>query len=123
MPPFRDIIILIIYTQTSHSVNALRRWSWKFMTVYAKGLPVESETRGVDHMSYILRTPAGTFTIQPDEAAQDTVMLCIGGMWLASFRTSEEASTAVTKRETGWPDWDRSLACECPACLTDWEEC
>jgi hypothetical protein len=74
-------------------------------------------------MSYLLRTPAGTFTIQPDEAAQDMVMLCIGGMWLASFRTAEEASTAVTKRETGWPDWDRSHAGDCPTCIADWDEC
>ena len=74
-------------------------------------------------MTFILRTPAGTFTIQRDEAAQDRVMLCIGGMWLSSFRTAEEAANTVTKRETGWPDWDQSHACECPACLADWEKC
>jgi hypothetical protein len=74
-------------------------------------------------MAFILRTPAGTFTIEPDEEAMDTVKLCIGGMWLASFRTAEEASCAVKNRETGWHDWDRSNAGECPACLADWEGC
>jgi hypothetical protein len=74
-------------------------------------------------MTFILRTTAGTFTIVSDEAALDTVNLCIGGMWLASFRTAEEASSAVIKRETGWSDWDRSHDGECPACLADWEEC
>jgi hypothetical protein len=74
-------------------------------------------------MAFILRTPAGTFTIEPDEAAMDMVKLCIGGLWLASFRTAEEASNAVTKCETGWPDWDRSHTVACPACLADWEEC
>jgi hypothetical protein len=49
--------------------------------------------------------------------------LCIGGMWLASFKTADEAACAVTKRETGWPDWDRSKDGKCPACLADWEEC
>jgi hypothetical protein len=73
-------------------------------------------------MAFILRTPAGTFTIEHDDAALDLVKLCIGGMWLASFRTAEEASNAVKNRETGWPDWDRSNAGECPGCLADWEE-
>jgi hypothetical protein len=59
-------------------------------------------------MTYILRTPAGTFTIEPDEADGEMVKLCIGGFWLASFRTAEDAAHAVTKRETGWPDWDRA---------------
>ena len=76
--------------------------------------------RGED-MTFILRTPAGTFTIEPDEAALDRVKLCVGGMWLASFRTAEEASSTVTKRETGWPDWDRAHAGACPTCLADWE--
>ncbi len=74
-------------------------------------------------MLFILRTPAGTFTIQPDETTSDMVKLCIGGMWLASFPTAEEASNAVTKRETGWLDWDRLTEGGCPACLADWEEC
>ena len=65
-------------------------------------------------MTFILRTPAGTFTIEPDEAAMDMVKLCIGGIWLASFRTAEEASNSVTKRETGWPDWDRSACRRMP---------
>ena len=74
-------------------------------------------------MAYILRTPAGTFTIEPDEADWERVKLCIGGFWLASFETAEDAARAVTKRETGWPDWDRTKAHACPACLADWEEC
>jgi hypothetical protein len=74
-------------------------------------------------MTFILRTPAGTFTIEPDETALDMVKLCIGGLWLASFRTADEASDTVTKRETGWLDWDRSHSSACPACLADWEEC
>ncbi len=73
-------------------------------------------------MAFILRTPAGTFTIEPDEQDFECVKLCIGGMWLASFRTAEEASSAVTKRETGWPDWDRLHTGTCPSCLADWEE-
>jgi hypothetical protein len=76
--------------------------------------------RGED-MTFILRTPAGTFTIEPDEAALDRVKLCVGGMWLTSFRTPEEASCAVINRETGWPDWDRTHTGACPACLADWE--
>ncbi len=74
-------------------------------------------------MIFILRTPAGTFTIGPDETTSDMVKLCIGGMWLASFKTAEEASAAVTKRETGWPDWDRLRTGECPTSLSDWEKC
>lgn len=74
-------------------------------------------------MAHILRTPAGTFTIEPDEADWERVKLCIGGFWLASFETAEDAARAVTKRETGWPDWDRTKAHACPACLADWEEC
>jgi hypothetical protein len=77
----------------------------------------------VEKMAYILRTPAGTFTIEPDEADWEMFKLCIGGMWLASFKTADEAACAVTKRETGWPDWDRSKEGTCPACLADWEEC
>ena len=73
-------------------------------------------------MVYILRTPAGTFTIEPDETDFQSVKLCIGGLWLASFRTAEEASNTVTKRETGWPDWDRLHTSQCPDCLADWEE-
>jgi hypothetical protein len=76
--------------------------------------------RGED-MTFILRTPAGTFTIEPDEAALDMVKLCVGGMWLASFRTAEEASCAVINRETGWPDWDRTHTGACPTCLADWK--
>ena len=76
--------------------------------------------RGED-MTFILRTPAGTFTIEPDEAALDMVKLCVGGMWLASFRTAEEASCAVINRETGWPDWDRTHTGTCPTCLADWK--
>ncbi len=74
-------------------------------------------------MTYILRTSAGTFTIEPDEADWDIVKLCIGGLKLASFQTAEEAAGAVTNRRTGWPDWDRAKECACPACLADWEEC
>lgn len=74
-------------------------------------------------MAYILRTPAGTFTIEPDEADWERFKLCVGGLWLASFKTAEEAACAMARRETGWPDWDRLQAGECPACLADWEEC
>ncbi len=74
-------------------------------------------------MTYILRTGAGTFTIEPDEADWDIVKLCIGGLKLASFETAEGAAGAVTKRETGWADWDRANEGACPSCLADWEEC
>jgi hypothetical protein len=79
------------------------------------------ENKRGEGMTFILRTPAGTFTIEPDEAALDMVKLCVGGMLLASFRTAEEASCAVINRETGWPDWDRTHTGACPACLADWE--
>ena len=52
-------------------------------------------------MAYILRTPAGTFTIEPDEADWEMFKLCIGGLWLASFQTAEEASTASDKAPDG----------------------
>lgn len=74
-------------------------------------------------MAYILRTPAGTFTIEPDECTADMFKLCVGGLWLASFQTTEDAANAVTRRETGWPDWDRLKEEKCPTCLADWEEC
>ena len=73
-------------------------------------------------MTYILRTPAGTFTIEPDEADWEMFKLCIGGMWLASFQTAEEAATAVKIRETGWLDWDRAKTEDCPTCLAEWEQ-
>jgi hypothetical protein len=73
-------------------------------------------------MAYILKTPAGTFTIEPDEADWEMVKLCIGGMWLASFKTAEDAACAVTKRETGWTEWDRTKEGACPTCLAEWEE-
>ncbi len=83
----------------------------------------DTATRGGKDMAYILRTPAGTFTIEPDEADWETFKLCVGRLWLASFQTAEEASTVVTKRQTGWSDWDRLKEGECPSCLADWEEC
>jgi hypothetical protein len=73
-------------------------------------------------MAYVLRTQSGTFTIETDECASDMFKLCIGGLWLASFETAEEAVDAVIKRETGWPDWDRTHTGNCPTCLADWEE-
>lgn len=75
------------------------------------------------NMTYILRTPAGTFTIEPDESDWEMVKLCIGGLKLASFKTAEDAACTVTQRETGWRDWDRAKEGACPACLADWEEC
>jgi hypothetical protein len=83
----------------------------------------EPATRGGKDMAYILKTPAGTFTIEPDEADWELFKLCIGGLWLASFQTAEEAACAVTKRDTGWPDWDRTHTGECPTGLAEWEEC
>ena len=73
-------------------------------------------------MIYILRSTCGTFTIEPDEQASNTVKLCIGGMWLASFQTAEEAADAVRVRETGWLDWDRVKSGDCPTCLAEWEQ-
>jgi hypothetical protein len=74
-------------------------------------------------MIYVWRSPAGTFTIEPDETTSDYTKLCVGGFWLASFETAEEAAAAVIARRTGWLDWDRSRTGECPACLADWEAC
>jgi hypothetical protein len=81
------------------------------------------QNRDGGNVAYILKTPAGTFTIEPDEADWKMFKLCIGGLWLASFQTAEEAACALTKRETGWPDWDRTHTGECPTCLAEWEEC
>ena len=39
----------------------------------------EPATRGGKDMAYILKTPAGTFTIEPDEADWKMFKLCIGG--------------------------------------------
>ena len=52
-------------------------------------------------MAYILKTPAGTFTIEPDEADWKMFKLCIGGLWLASFQTAEEAACAADEARDG----------------------
>jgi len=73
-------------------------------------------------MSYLFRCPAGTFFILPDEADLSLFQLCIGGLWLRSFETEEEAARAVFERRTGWPDWDRREDAAAPADLSGWEE-
>jgi len=73
--------------------------------------------------TYILRTRAGTFSIEPDEAALHLFKLCVGGLWLASFETVEHAAEAISRRETGWPDWDRAKDEDCPSGLEVWEKC
>ncbi len=73
-------------------------------------------------MSYLYRTQGGTFSIEPDDTGIGTWKLCIGGMWLASFATPEDAAAAFRRRETGWPDWDALDGGEIPGSLTDWEE-
>lgn len=73
-------------------------------------------------MSYLYRTKVGTFSIEPDDTGGGAWKLCIGGMWLASFATREDASSALRRRETGWPDWDTLDDHRAPADLSDWDE-
>lgn len=73
-------------------------------------------------MAFIYRSKAGTFTIRTDEANPGTVELCLGGMWLCSCASADEAAAAVCRRETGWPDWDGRNDPEGPRDLKDWEE-
>ncbi len=70
---------------------------------------------------YIFRSKTGTFTIGPDPMNSDLFELCIGGMWLASYETTEKAAEAVCLRCTGWYDWDRRDGEEAPSCLSEWE--
>jgi hypothetical protein len=70
---------------------------------------------------YIFRSRAGTFTIGIDPTVSDCYELCIGGMWLGTYGSAEEAALSVLKRCTGWHDWDRRKGTECPGDLTEWE--
>ncbi len=70
---------------------------------------------------YIFRSKTGTFTIGPDPMNSDLFELCIGGMWLASYETTEKAAEAVCLRCTGWYDWDRHEKSAAPANLSEWE--
>jgi len=73
-------------------------------------------------MAYLFRSPVGTFFIMPDEGDLSLYQLCIGGLWLMSFETEEEAARAVHERRTGWTDWDRREDARAPEDLTGWEE-
>jgi len=73
-------------------------------------------------MSYLYRTQVGTFSIEPDDTGNEAWKLCIGGIWLASFGTPEEAASALPRRDTGWRDWDTLDSHRVPADLTEWEE-
>lgn len=73
-------------------------------------------------MAYFFRSPAGTFSIMPDEADLFLYQLCIGGLWLRSFETEEEAARAVCEKRTGWADWDRREDVTAPEDLGGWEE-
>ncbi|MBN2283775.1 MAG: hypothetical protein JXO48_07785 [Deltaproteobacteria bacterium] len=72
-------------------------------------------------MILILRTPVGTFSIEPDETAFDMIKLCIGGIWLASFETVDEAANAVFRQNTSWPDWDTLPSQDAPPDIGGWE--
>ena len=73
-------------------------------------------------MVYIFKSKTGTFSIEPDEQCADMVKLCVGGLWLATFETAEEAARCVGCRETGWYDWDKLGTSEAaPADLSEWE--
>lgn len=73
-------------------------------------------------MVYIFRSRSGTFTILPDEQAPGMYQLCIGGMWLGSYDSPEQAAESLPCKSTGWPEWDRSTGPECPQSLEDWDK-
>ncbi|MFB3925033.1 MAG: hypothetical protein ACE14T_03185 [Syntrophales bacterium] len=73
-------------------------------------------------MVYIYRTEVGTFTIEPDAECPGKFMLCIGGMWLDSYETAEDARAALCRQCTGWHDWDRLACPESPPDLKEWEK-
>lgn len=72
-------------------------------------------------MIYIFRSSAGTFTILPDDQSPDMYQLCIGGMWLGSYETPEKAAESISCKATGWFEWDRQEAPQCPQSLEGWE--
>lgn len=73
-------------------------------------------------MLYIYRTKVGTFSIELDNADSDTVKLCVGGFWLGSYGTAEDAARSVYLRVTGWYDWDRLKDADVPCDLSEWEK-
>ena len=72
-------------------------------------------------MMYIFRTKSGTFTISPDEQCGGMFQLCIGGMWLGTYETPEQAAESLVQRKTGWFDWDRLPEPERECGLADWD--
>jgi hypothetical protein len=73
-------------------------------------------------MAYLYRSKVGSFSIRADEANPGTVELCLGGMWLSSYQTADDAAAAVCRRETGWHEWDRLADPHKPIDLSDWEK-
>ncbi|MBN2515613.1 MAG: hypothetical protein JXC33_06205 [Deltaproteobacteria bacterium] len=73
-------------------------------------------------MIYIYRTRIGTFSIEPDDIEVDMFKLCIGGLWLGSYETEEDAARSVYLRESGWHDWDCSEDSDAPCDLSEWEK-
>jgi hypothetical protein len=52
----------------------------------------------------------------------DMFKLCVGGLWLGSYETAEEAAQAVYLRETGWSEWDCLKDSDAPCDLSEWEK-
>jgi hypothetical protein len=73
-------------------------------------------------MFYIYRSRVGTFSIEPDEMDVDMLKLCVGGFWLGSYETAEEAAQSVYLRETGWSEWDCLKDSDAPCDLSEWEK-
>ncbi|MBN2255170.1 MAG: hypothetical protein JW736_05655 [Deltaproteobacteria bacterium] len=72
-------------------------------------------------MRYMFKSQVGTFSIEPDEVHVDMVQLCLGGIWLCTVETAEEAAARVSAQETGWHEWDILTDTDAPADLSCWE--
>jgi len=73
-------------------------------------------------MFYIYRSKVGTFSIELDNTDAGTVKLCVGGFWLGSYKTAQDAARSVRLRVTGWYDWDRLKDFDAPCDLSEWEK-
>ncbi|HEU20532.1 MAG TPA: hypothetical protein ENO00_14585 [Deltaproteobacteria bacterium] len=72
-------------------------------------------------MRYVFRSKVGTFSIESDEVHWDMVQLCLGGLWLRTVETAEEAARFVYEQKTGLHEWDTLTEIEAPSDLSGWE--
>ena len=49
------------------------------------------------------------------------VQLCLGGLWLRTVETAEEAARFVYEQKTGLHEWDTLTEIEAPSDLSGWE--